>query len=246
MASPGLIPNPGLPMTAGMYYGKTMVMYTAGDRVECVVDGAPVGPNGRLFIVEPEDPTEVPWEAGRFMLEHLGYTGVVRVDVIETRNARGHLTGTEYDVEKAHAESVEKSRLADQTIWQQYISDMMEDYVARRDGKNKAVPPPPRRITRIIERRGYKLADYGIKPIGFEDPVDVKTREMESENKTLKAQMAELQAQMKTLIQMQAGGQRETQNAKDNENEANGEPDEPNGGNQQPEPSPRPRPGRRR
>lgn len=202
----GMVPNPGLPMTAGMYYGKTMVMYTAGDRVEAVVDGAPAGPTGRLFIVEVDDPTEVPWEAGRFMLEHLGYTGVVRVDVIESRNARNQLIGTEYDIIRAKAESEEKLKMADQHIWQQFISDMMEDYVARRDGKNKAVPPPPARINKIIARRGYKLADYGIKPIGFEDPNDLKTKEMEIENKTLKAQMADLNSKMEALLAMQGGG----------------------------------------
>jgi len=116
-------------MTAGMYYGKTMVMYTAGDRVEAVVDGAPAGPAGRLFIVEVNDPTEVPWEAGRFMLEHLGYTGVVRVDEVEVRDERGRRTGTEYDIDKAQAESAAKLLAYDQLIWQQFISDMMEDYV---------------------------------------------------------------------------------------------------------------------
>src|SRR5882672_2948122 len=129
IARPGVVPSPGLPMTAAMNYGKTMVLYTAGDKVEAVVDGAPIGPNGRLFVVEPLDPTEVPWEAGRFILEHLGYTGVVMVDVLETRNARGQLTGTEYDTEKAHTESEEKLLLFDQQIWQQFVSDMMEDYV---------------------------------------------------------------------------------------------------------------------
>lgn len=203
----GVVPNPGLPMTAGMYYGKTMVLYTAGDKVEAVVDGAPVGPNGRLYVVEPNDPTEVPWEAGRFILEHLGYTGVVAVDVLETRNERNKLTGTEYDVEKAHAESEIKLEQSDQIIWRQFISDMMEDYVSRRDGKNKVVPPPPERINRIIKRRGYKLIDYGIKPVGFEDPNEVSNKAVMAENATLKTQMADLNSKMEALLAMQGGGQ---------------------------------------
>lgn len=206
MASPGMVPNPGLPMQASMYYGKTMVMYTAGDRVEAVVDGAPVGPNGRLFVVDVNDPTEVPWEAGRFMLEHLGYTGVVRVDEIDVRDERGRRTGTEYDIEKAQAESEAKLLAYDQLIWQQFISDMMEDYVSRRDGKNKAVPPPPERISRIIKRRGYKLLDYGIEPIGFEDPMDVSTKAMAEENKSLRTQVADLNSKFEAFMKMQAQG----------------------------------------
>lgn len=225
MASPGMIPNPGLPMQASMYYGKTMVMYTAGDRVEAVVDGAPVGPNGRLFVVDVNDPTEVPWEAGRFMLEHLGYTGVVRVDEIDVRDEKGRRTGTEYDIEKAHAESEAKLLAYDQLIWQQFISDMMEDYVSRRDGKNKAVPPPPARINRIIQRRGYKLLDYGIKPIGFEDPNDVNARAMAEENQTLKAQVADLNSKFEAFMKMQSAGIGGGTNVKeegDDDNESGG------------------------
>src|SRR6266852_2404952 len=120
-AMTGLVPNPGLPMTAAMNYGKTMVLYTAGDKVEAVVDGAPVGPMGRLFIVEPNDPAEVPWEAGRFILEHLGYTGVVKVDEIVTIDAKGRRTGIEYDTDKAHQESEQKLLMFDQQIWQQFV-----------------------------------------------------------------------------------------------------------------------------
>lgn len=192
MSSNVMISNPGLPMQASMHYGRTMVLYTAQEEVKCVVDGAPPGPNGRLFIVEVGDPTEVPWEAGRFILDHLGYTGVVRVDEIDVRNEKGKKTGVEYDLEKAHADSLAAGKVHDESRWARFISDMMDDYVNRRDGKQKAVPQPPAPIMRLMERRGYKLGDYRIKPIGFEDPTVVANQAMKDENEALKKQMADL------------------------------------------------------
>jgi len=188
----GMVPNPGLPMSAPMHYGKTMILYTAQEKVEAVVDGAPPGPNGRLFIVEVNDPTEVPWEAGRFILEHLAYTGVVKVDEIETRDAKGKRTGVEYDVEKAHAESLALGEQMDRVRWQRFVNDMMDDYVSRKDGKSKAVPQPPDSILRIMKRRGFKLDDYGIKPVGFEDPTA-------AENKALREQLAELSKRLTAM-----------------------------------------------
>lgn len=191
-ANSQMLSNPGQPMTAAMHYGKTMVLYTAQESVQAVVDGAPPGPNGRLFIVEVGDPTEVPWEAGRFILDHLGYTGVVKVDELDVRNEKGKKVGVEYDVEKAHADSLEAGRVHDEARWARYISDMMDDYVSRKDGKQKAVPQPPAPMLRIMERRGYKLGDYGIKPLGFEDPVAQANQAMKAENDALRKQMADL------------------------------------------------------
>lgn len=192
-ANSQMLSNPGQPMTAAMHYGKTMVLYTAQEAVQAVVDGAPPGPNGRLFIVEVGDPTEVPWEAGRFILDHLGYTGVVKVDEIPVTNERGKKVGVEYNVEKAHADSLEAGRLHDEARWARFISDMMDDYVSRRDGKQKAVPQPPAPMQRIMERRGYKLSDYGIKPLGFEDPTVLANDAMKAENADLKARLARLE-----------------------------------------------------
>jgi len=67
---------------------------------------------------------------------------------------------------------------------------------------------------KIIARRNYKLADYGIKPIGFEDPVDVANKAMADENKTLKAQVADLNSKFEAFMKMQAQG---GQNAKEDD-----------------------------
>ncbi len=186
------VPSPGLPMTAAMHFGQIMVLYTAQDKVEAVVDGAPPGDNGRLFTVEPNEPTEVPWLAGEFILNHLAYTGVVRVNERPVLNTKGKKVGVEYDVDGAHTASLKLGKEQDAIIWQRYISDTMDDYVSRRDGKSKAVPEPPERIKRIMARRGYKLSDYGIKAQGFEDPGVVAHEQMVDENTALKRQIADL------------------------------------------------------
>jgi len=201
---PGVIPSPGLPMTAAMHYTSTMVLYTALDRVETVVDGAPPGPNGRLFIIPVNKPTKVPWEAGRFILDHLGYTGVVRVKEEETVDEDGNVIGLSYDVESAREESLTKGKEHDEMRFRRFVADMMADYVSRKDGKSLAPPPPPESILRIIDRRGYKLQDYGIKPIGFEDPADLKQKAIEDENRTLKSQMADLNSKFELLLRQQA------------------------------------------
>lgn len=195
----GALANPGLPMTASMHYTSTMVLYTAMDEVRCVVDGAPPGPNGRLFIVPPNKPTKVPYIAGKFILEHLAYTGVVRVEEVEEE------LGITYLVDEARESSLALGKEQDGLIWRQYISDMMDDYIARRDGKNKVPPPPPQRILNIINRRGYKLSDYGIKPLGFQDPVDVESARIKQENASMKLQLADLNSKFETLIRMQTG-----------------------------------------
>src|ERR1700728_4163360 len=85
-------------------YHDYMWLYTEGERVEVVVDGAPPGPNGRLFTIEPGKATKVPHEAGRFILEHIGYTGVVRVDEKDREDG----TGTDLDIAKAKDESMKR------------------------------------------------------------------------------------------------------------------------------------------
>jgi hypothetical protein len=137
--------------------GETVVVYSESERVECVVDGAPPQENGRLFIVEPGKPKKVPYEAARFMLDHLSYTGVVRVDVIESED------GTKYDLPKAKAESLAKLKEMDDLRFRRWLSGVIEDYVKR----SKPVPSPEESIQRIIDRRGYDLKKYGIVPVGW-------------------------------------------------------------------------------
>jgi hypothetical protein len=185
---------PGVQVMASTYH-DTMVLYTATDEVRAVVDGARPGANGRLFIVPPGKPTKVPFEAGRFILEHLGYTGVVRVEEQETE------TGVTWDVDKAKEESLAKSEEQDTKRLSQFVSDMVTDFVQR----NKPVPAPPESIMRIIERRKFDLKKYGIRPIGFADPAQEQADGLAAENKNLKDQLAILSAQVAQLMKQNGG-----------------------------------------
>lgn len=167
------------------HYADYMILYSATDRVEAVVDGAPAGPNGRLYIVEPGKAQKVPYEAGRFILDHLGYTGVVRVQETETD------TGITFDIETAKQASLNKSKDADEKRFKDYISAAVEDYVKQ----SKPVPPPSDAILRVIERRGYDLKRFGIVPIGWEEPEkDARVQQLEDQLKALQAQIANLPA----------------------------------------------------
>lgn len=164
-----------------------MVLYTAGDKVECVVDGAPAGPNGRLFIIRPGKATKVPYEAGRFILEHLAYTGVVRVQERETD------TGIEYDIEGARKESLALSEQQDRIRFRAYVDGVVADYIMNPKGR-KAVPEPPEPIKAIIKRRGFDLKQYGIVPLGWEEVVkdDPRVEDLQNQLAQLRKQLADM------------------------------------------------------
>ncbi len=172
-------------------YGNRMVLYTAGDPVECVVDGAPPGPNGRLFKITPNKPQQVPYEAGRFILEHLAYTGVVRVNETETD------TGIEYDVDGAKSESLRLLGQMDKSRFDQYCRDCVSDYIANPKG-SKPVPEPSPAILAIIERRGWQdvLKSRGIIPLGWEAPAkaDPAVADLQRQLAQLREQLAERDA----------------------------------------------------
>jgi hypothetical protein len=152
-----------------------MILYSAVERVAVVVDGAPpnaYGHLGRLFIVEPGKATKVPYEAGRYILDHFPYTGVVRVDVVESED------GTKYDVEGAKKASAALLEAEDRRRFERFTAEAVDDYVKR----GKPVPPPPLPILDIIKRRGYDLKRFGIVPIGWEEPQkDARLVEMEKQ-----------------------------------------------------------------
>jgi hypothetical protein len=189
-------------MTAGMHYTEFVIMYTACDEVCCTVDGAPPGKDGRKFTVPVGKPVKVPWLAGKFMLDHFQYTGVVQVMEHEQLDDDGNVIGVSYDVEDARVRSLELGREQDEVRFMRWVSDMTQDYVNRADGKQKVPPPPPDCIKRIIERRNYKMQDYGIKPIGFRDPIDEMNEARDSENAMLKAQVADLNSKINLLLKM--------------------------------------------
>jgi hypothetical protein len=164
-------------------YGEAMVLYSAVNKVEAVVDGAPAGKNGRLFIVEPGKPVKVPYEAGRFILEHMAYLGVVRVRETETD------TGVTYDVDGARKESEDLTASMDEALFQRYVDDVVSDYL----NKKKPVPKTSPNIQRIIDRRGFDLKKYGIFVIGQkEEEAQAKMAAMQDEMKALKDQLAAL------------------------------------------------------
>lgn len=174
---------PGAPVIAA-HYGEAMVLYSELERVGAVVDGAPANSHGhtlgRLYIVEPNKPTKVPYEAGRFILDHLGYTGVVQVDITETDS------GTRYDIPKAQADSRAKLKESDELRFKSWISGVIDDYVKR----NKPVPQPDDSIMAVIARRGYDLKAYGIVPIGWAE------KGKADELQALRDELASLRAQL--------------------------------------------------
>lgn len=162
------------------HYGEAMVLYSAEEEVVVVVDGAPpdmYGHEGRKFTIKPGKPTKVPYEAGRFILDHFLYTGVVRVLETETES------GVSYDVERAKRESAELLKAEDHSRFMRFVNDAVDDYIKR----NKPVPPPSPAMLDIIKRRGYDLKKFGITPIGWEEPEkDARLEQMASEIKALK------------------------------------------------------------
>lgn len=172
------------------HYGEAMVLYSAIEKVAAVVDGAPVGKLGRLFIVEPEKPVKVPYEAGRFILEHYAYLGVVRVEETETE------TGITYHVDEAKKESLKLTAEMDDKRFSQYVSDVVTDYL----NQKKPAPRTPDVIQKIIARRGYDLKRYGIFPLGEQESGNIaKISALESENKAKDDQLQTLQRQMAEL-----------------------------------------------
>jgi len=175
------------------HYGETMVLYSAVTRVEAEVSGAPPVTDdpkgdpdkhcGRTFVVPVGKATKVPYEAGRFILDHMGYTGVVRVDVLESDS------GTKYDIVKAKAESTDKSKRGDEIMFKGWLTGVITDFVKQ----NKPVPAPEGTILDIINRRGYDLKKFGITPIGWGE------KAADEEKEALKRQIADLQAQVKLL-----------------------------------------------
>ena len=168
-------------------YRDYMWLYTAGDKVEAVVDGAQPGPNGRLFEIPPNKAVKVPWEAGRFILAHLAYTGVVRVK--ETDREDG--SGTDLDLASAKKASLALFEEEDARRWRDYVQYVINDKL---DNK-KVVPPPPPPIKALMERRGYRLTDFGVTVPGDINPTAPSLNEMATlrqENHELKLQVSEL------------------------------------------------------
>lgn len=176
---------PGQIVTAQRYHDY-MWLYTEGEPVCQTVDGAPPdGPGGlgRKYTVMPGKAQKVPYEVGRFFLEHLAYTGVVRVN--ETTREDG--TGTDLDIASAKAESLAKFEEEDGRRWREYVEYCITDKI----NNKKAVPATPDAVKAIIARRGYRLADFGIAPVGEATPRDKAMEALQKQVAELSARLAE-------------------------------------------------------
>ena len=202
---------PGVPVTAQNYHDY-MILLTVGDEVSAVVDGAPPGPNGRCFTVEPNKAVKVPYEAGRFLLNHYAYTGVVRVKEVENPDG----SGTTRDIETAKLESAALLEQEDARRWRDYITYVIEDKL----NNKKVVPPPPEAIKRIMDRRGYRLEDFGINV-----PGQAGEKSSGAELAELKAQNADLTKKLATLTELLTGQASRTAELEAKLNDALGEPE---------------------
>lgn len=166
--------------------------YDGKEVVAMVVDGAPPGPLGRLFVVPPNEVVEVPDIAGNELIHHKGYLGVVRVNVIKSK------TGIEYDIEQAVRDSSAAIEEADLRRWEQYVASLIEDRVS----KQKAVPPPPQSMREIMARRGWTLESYGIKPMGTaEQNQSAAMTALQAENAALKSEISDIKKMLEGLTE---------------------------------------------
>lgn len=175
-----------------------MWLYTAGEPAGAVVDGAPVGPNGRSYEIPMNKATRVPWEAGRFILAHLSYTGVVRVGEVNRTDKDGNVIGTDLDIDAAHARSLELLEESDRLRWANYVQYVIDDKL----NNKKVVPPPPDSIKRIMDRRGFKLGDFGISTPGTEvgPTPSAELAALKTENAALKTQLGETNAKLDKML----------------------------------------------
>jgi hypothetical protein len=179
---------PGTVVSALRYHDYMWIL-TVGEPAIATVDGAPPGERGRIWgCHEPNRPFKVPYEAGRFLLEHLAYTGVVRVDEKE----RSDGTGTDLDIAKAKEESELLFEAEDARRWREYVEYCINDKM----NNKKAIPATPESIKKIMARRGYKLSTFGIAPIGEGQPEDLVISELRKQNEQLAKQMALLAAKL--------------------------------------------------
>lgn len=175
-------------------YNSYMILYTEGEEAVAVVDGAPPGPEGRKFTIPTGKAVKVPFEAGRFLLEHLSYTGVVRVN--ETEKADG--TGTEFDIAGAKVASLALFASQDERRWREYVEYCINDKI----NNKRVVPATPDTIKRLIARRGYRLTDYGIAPVGEPQPMDTDVAALQAQNLQLQAQLKEQGEKLAKLLEL--------------------------------------------
>ena len=139
-------------------YGDYMWIITFGEPHVTVVDGARPGPRGRVYgCDEVGKAIKVPAEAGRFLVEHCGFSGVVQVEEV----TRPDGTGTDLNLRQAKEDSEAQFKKGDEDRWQQYMG-----YVMWMLEQKRIVPPPPEGIVNLMKRRGYRLKDYNIDIMG--------------------------------------------------------------------------------
>lgn len=174
------------------------VLYSAEEEVAIISYAGSPGDRGWLRIIERGEPTEFEAVVALDILQHAAYLGVVEVEVMKTKK------GTEYNIEKAEADSAALLIEQDEHRFMGWVSSMVDDYIKR----NKPVPPPGETILRIIQRRGYDPKRYGIVPFGWDDPMaQIKERDQKHEDERAEWKKAteKLTAQVEMLSRQVAG-----------------------------------------
>jgi hypothetical protein len=131
-------------------------MYPGPHVVAMVVDGAPVGENGRLFIVPPEEVVEVNDIAGRELISKMPHYGVVEVHTKRTK------TSMEFLLDDAREASDRLIEVHDKLRFEGFIDGQVTD----RTSKGKVSQAPPPEIREIMHRRNYTLEAYGLNAVG--------------------------------------------------------------------------------
>src|SRR5277367_1717512 len=127
--------------------------------VAMVVDGAPVGDNGRLFIVPPEEVVEMNDIAAKELISKMAHYGVVEVQTKRTK------TSLDFDIESAREASLALIEVNDKLRFEGFIEGQVTD----RTGRGKVAQAPPPEVREIMRRRGYTLEAYGLNVVGQQE-----------------------------------------------------------------------------
>jgi hypothetical protein len=158
--------------------------YNGSEEIAMVVDGSPVGPLGRLFIVPQDEVVEVPDIAGNELIRHKGYLGVVKVTLIKSK------TELRFDLEKARQESLAIIEASDRRRFEAYVDGVVTD----RTSKGKIPKPTPPALLDVMHRRGYTLEAYGIRTVGSQE------QDKDSKISNLQNQLDEMKALLRSAM----------------------------------------------
>lgn len=145
--------------------------------------------DNKLYVMPPGKPVEFPEFEGNIMLARHHYCGIVRVT--ETRDDEGVHLHTKEAREAATALLAAKDR----EIVTEYIQTQLEDRVKI----NMPALPPAGRQAKVIARSGVKLAEYGVRPVGW---IMGKGAEAAAPSTDVSERIASLEAQLAKVTEL--------------------------------------------